>query len=325
MPDWKSQWPSLLYKVLMAVLAIVFGVGQYKNLQEHKKFSQMLHSCGPKAVALKSSDVVYLHGNKPIKLMRLADETIKETLSLTAEKQYNGVVKPFVKPAVDLGMNGVPVLDQGQEGTCVTFSTTASLDAIIGEGDLISQQCSLMLDDALGQNYWDGAYYPSQIIQPLQQYGVVSQVGCPVDYPDSSQTIDIATYQSLVCSSESAIVQNVEYEYFAAFDLNALKTAIQQGHRVLIGFHVYAGAQQAVQGFDVNGNVGGLWACKQGKSANYCKNSNAGHEVVVIGYDDKQQLLKIRNSWGVSVGEEGDYYMTYTFASSMIMDMTIIK
>ena len=38
-----------------------------------------------------------------------------------------------------------------------------------------------------------------------------------------------------------------------------------------------------------------------GNSSNYCADQNAGHEVIIVGYDDKQQLLKSEihghNSW----------------------------
>src|SRR5262245_37425480 len=43
---------------------------------------------------------------------------------------------------IDLGMNRVPVLDQGRHGSCVTFAVTAALDAELGKGDYISQLCN---------------------------------------------------------------------------------------------------------------------------------------------------------------------------------------
>jgi len=47
--------------------------------------------------------------------------------------------------------------------------------------------------------------------------------------------------------------------------------------------------------------------------------------VIVIGYDDKQQLLKIRNSWDTVVGDHGNFYMTYAFFNSMGLDGTEVK
>jgi C1A family cysteine protease len=39
--------------------------------------------------------------------------------------------------SVNLGMNNVPVLDQGRHGTCATFATTAAVDAALGQGDYV--------------------------------------------------------------------------------------------------------------------------------------------------------------------------------------------
>ena len=328
MPDWKKNWPDLVYKILTAILAIILGVNQYQAVQEHHQFKaelQSIHQCLGKPISLSSNHLVYLNGKKPIKLLELKDESIRDVFKAATEPQYNGIVKPFVPPAVDLGMGNVPVLDQGQEGTCVTFSSTAALDALLNQGDFISQQCSLLLDTALGDDYWNGANAPSEIIAPLQKYGVISKNCCPSQYPDLTAVINLTAYQLLAAKAESAFVANVEFEYFESADINALKLALKQGYRVLIGFHVYAGVAQAVQGFNVNGGIGGLWACSQGGSQNYCINSNSGHEVVVIGYDDSQQLLKIRNSWGPTVGQAGDYFMSYQFFQTMAIDMTVIK
>jgi len=284
--------------------------------------STLLLGCTFHAVQ-ESTSVVKLDNFKTIKLLLLKDDAIRAVTDV--EKQYDGVVKTFFFPALDLGMSNVPVLDQGAEGTCVTFATTAALDALLGEGDFISQQCTLELNVALGNDYWNGAWQGAEIIDPLQKYGVVSQQNCPDKYPKSSAKIDLKTYSSLVSGPESAVISGVEYEYFENANLDAVKRAIDQGHRVLIGFRVYAYANEAVMGFNVNGYRGGLWACQQGKSQNYCKNSNAGHEVVVVGYDSDQQLLKIRNSWGAGVGENGDYYMTYKFFNSMGINQTVVK
>jgi len=259
------------------------------------------------------------------KFKQLEQAEFKDLSAVPAEPDYSKGIKPFP----GLGMAGVPVLDQGQFGTCMTFSSTAALDALVQQGDFISQQCSLELDLGLGNDYWDGANMPNEIIDPLAQYGVVSQANCPDAYGSSqSSTIDVATYKSLVDPSASQIVSSVNYSYSPSIDLAKLKTAIGAGHRVLIGFRVNSSYAEAVRGFNVVADdvtyQGGLWACQQGKSKNYCANSKAGHESLVIGFDDAQQLIRIRNSWNTVVGLNGDYFMSYKYLSSMGIDMTEI-
>lgn len=274
-------------------------------------------------------NMVHIDHEHDVKLIKFNKDQLSfrkiEKVSLPAEKNYSkGINGKF---QVDLGMANVPVLDQGQEGTCVTFSSTAALNAIIGTGDFISQQCSLELDTALGEDHWDGAYYPSQIIDPLQQYGVVKKDACDNLYPVPYVSIDIDLYEQISDQDAGEKIAEVEYSYSPKASLAVVKKALNAGHRVLIGFQLQE-IPQAVKGFDVKVDNkkynGGLWACKQDGSSNYCANPSAGHEVVVIGYDDAQQLLKIRNSWSASMGNNGDYYMSYTYFQSMVVDQTEI-
>lgn len=267
---------------------------------------------------------VEISEGKIIKLTEFpATLQVRTPLVFKAEKEYSSI-KPI---AHDLGMAGVPVLDQGAYGTCVTFASSAALDAIIGQGDFVSPACSLALDLALGSNFWDGAYFPSQIIDPLKKYGVVAQSVCPRRYGDVSFRLPPSEYARYVDAGASAVVKGVSLQYYPNAELVYVKKAIDAGHRIMVGFLI-KNAQRAVRGFDVvyqgKRYSGGLWACKQGFSSNYCVSSNAGHEVVIVGYDDSQELLKIRNSWGSGVGQEGEYFMTYKFFESMANDVTEI-
>lgn len=41
-----------------------------------------------------------------------------------------------------------------------------------------------------------------------------------------------------------------------------------------------------------------------------------GHAVLFVGYDDKKQLFKFKNSWGTSWGDKGYGYLPYSFLAS---------
>ena len=240
------------------------------------------------------------------------------------EKVYDEI-KPFTH---DIGMNGAKVLDQGAYGTCVTFAVTAALNAIFELEDGLSQQGSLELDLALGRNWWDGAYIPNDILAPLQQFGVALKKDYPRPYPRAYYRTSVVDYQKYTDKEVSEKVKDVEIDYCKCKNLDKVRQAIDKGHRVLIGFIVDSSVSGAVLGYDitVDGKKrrGGLWACQQSNTLNRCVKNNAGHEVVIVGYDDDQQLLKIRNSWGTSYGEDGHYYMTYKYFNMMVMDMTEI-
>ena len=289
-----------------------------------------------------SSDVDSLTGLKTIKLMTIVPsqsfldknkKAVEEMIAAGGEHDYSGGITPFKNSAtsVDLGMANVPVLDQGQYGTCVTFASTAALDARLDQADFIDQQCNLALNSYLGNNYWDGANDATQILAPIKKYGIVSKGHCfGTTYADPSQTVSPTLYKTI---SNKSFANQINYTYTGTANASIVKAALKAGHRVAIGTALADTSDPiSVNGFNVkikgsSANYdGGLWACQQpGNSSNYCSVKNAGHEVVVIGYDDNQQLFKIRNSWGTAAGQKGDYYMTYAFFNAMAMDHTSIN
>lgn len=144
--------------------------------------------------------------------------------------------------------------------------------------------------------------------------GVVKKGGCfNKTYPSpSAKLTSLSQYTN---ASDKTALTNVTVNYHSKLPLNDLKAALKAGHRVVFSSMI----GQSVDGYNIliNGaqKSGGLWSCKQSQdTANNCNGSYAGgHEIVAIGYDDAQQLIKIRNSWNTVVGDDGDYYMTYAY------------
>ncbi len=110
----------------------------------------------------------------PVKLSPAMLEMQKSRLSIRRSLADNTL--PTEK---DLGMNHVPVLDQGHYGTCVTFAITAAIDAAYGKGDYISQLCLLQLSNTLSEHsYWDSAWNGSmghRVIGEIRQYGIMTK------------------------------------------------------------------------------------------------------------------------------------------------------
>lgn len=268
-------------------------------------------------------------GEKTIKLMKIDPKNTQNSFFDFFFEKDNSTITEFSDSptAVEIGMSNVPVLDQGQYGTCVTFATTAALNAALNQGDYISQQCTLEMIKATGSDLWDGAYTALEVYGPLAKFGMVSKQMCANAYPNRFATTTLESYKLI---SEQVVGTNAKYH--ASITVQDAKKAIDERHRVAIGFGLLNnGDQVSVQGFDVQVSgkekgYGGLWACAQFtlKWSYYCGQAQAGHEVVITGYDDAQQLFKIRNSWGTVVGENGDFYMTYTFFENMVMDGTEI-
>lgn len=97
--------------------------------------------------------------------------------------------------------------------------------------------------------------------------------------------------------------QSISYERVAQ-GLNQLRTALAAGYPVVFGFAVFISFEACydapytmpipAQGEEILG----------------------GHAVVAVGYDDERQCFIVRNSWGAPWGDQGHFYMPYSFITN---------
>jgi C1A family cysteine protease len=240
-----------------------------------------------------------------------------------------------------LGMNNVPVLDQGQHGTCVTFAVTGALDAIIAKGNYISQLCNLQLGNYLeqhgySQSGWNGSDCIS-VINQMEQYGIVSMEkqttkGCGglIQYPTDSQEypesfIDPEEYYSMSEFIFGNLVHwsNIYWRISSSWTLSEVKHAINSGDRSVITFLIPRtdlGLVGAVGNYKAKNDT---WVLTP-EILNQLNSANTGHGIVVTGYDDNaialdshgvqhKGLIFLRNSWGSKYGDSGDFYMSYDY------------
>lgn len=129
--------------------------------------------------AAPATKKVYL---MPVNLTKRQREILAKDIARPERKNFArdvGISSSSLPPSTDVSMNGVPVMNQGQHGTCVTFAMTAALDAMLGKGDYISQLCSLELGDYLSKrgymmSGWNNSY-PEVVLHQLAQFGIISK------------------------------------------------------------------------------------------------------------------------------------------------------
>lgn len=228
--------------------------------------------------------------------------------------------------AISLGMNGVPVLDQGPHDTCVTFAVTAALDAALyKQGDYISQLCNLELGEYLHEQNpqqpsgWDGAKAES-ILSQIKMNGIITKqyqtnFGCadvyqyPINndgYQGNAMSIsefnkhsDAAAkninWTTLYPKKNAADITLSPIEYLAM-----IKVALSHGHRVLLGTIILPiGSVGATSTYKVKADT---WAVtplvqetvdilldnveKQLRLNPHAEVSLPLHEMIITGYDD---------------------------------------
>lgn len=229
----------------------------------------------------------------------------------------------------NVGMNNVPVLDQGAHGACVTFAATGAVDAAYGKGDYISQLCSLELGSYLNkkdpQYYsgWDGST-ADVVMKQLQTYGIISKsyqttYGCAgvKDYPVDDQsnegkamnTSEFARHSESIMSTitrknifdlNSSLSSGKKVDMDA--QLNNVKQSVTNGHRVIFGTFI-------VEKFATNGAAGNYhnkandaWVLSSDIGNYFKQHKNdrnntviGGHEMIIIGYDDNATVTDTLN------------------------------
>lgn len=312
-------------------------IGEFKEnlikfLKQHPEFKDQLH-------ALE-------HDNVPpdIKLEKLAPNPNYNPLN-NAHKvyKYTAVNMPS---SYKLNLPG-PLLDQGNFNTCVTFSMLGAMANSKNSSRFMSESqntyppfvpsasCFLQMLRSNGRNAWNG-YWLGMIFPSVQKQGVISNdIGktgfCndafPVyepygDYLQAAQLMKIST-NTYVSQSDKMPLEHLKDNWFSNSSdaLHYIKQQISDRSDIGVyqrrGFYtVFAFYFSTIPNYQVtlmDGILYPVWL-----DTGYV-NKNAGHAIFAYGYDDnlivngQRGVLFLRNSWGTTMNDSGNYLMTYSY------------
>ncbi|STX51226.1 cysteine protease, papain C1 family [Legionella busanensis] len=292
--------------------------------------------------------------NKEKELLNLRVKNLKEL------NNYN--IKSKGPLQIQLGMNNVPVLDQGRHGTCVTFAVTAAMNAALNQGDYISQLCQLQLGNYLAENGynfsgWDGSLGRT-VINQMETFGIVNKeqeanVGCgglnkyphggddpttamsPEEFHRISEPLNPERVQSFpILDPYQAFNERVDINK----TLTEVKKALLAGDRVTFAVLLVDYDLGTVGAVGSKNTLNDTWVLTPVIARDVWLKSEfvAGHEMVITGFDDNavakddegnkhKGLLTLRNSWGKNLGDKGDFYMSYDYFKVLAFEAQRIK
>jgi C1A family cysteine protease len=293
-----------------------------------------------------------------IKISDKAHQQISDTAKKT---DVSNLVGP--SQSKQLGMNNVPVLDQGSHGSCVTFANTAAIDAALNKGDYVSQLCLLQLGRYLQENGyvpsgWEGSFGPI-VLNAITTFGVInkaqqmsngcggltqypmtgeeSELGSPMSPVDYHQQTDADSSEAISWSSVLDTTQLFEVSMAQRQTLRQVKHLLDSGNRLTFGV-LLPGIQMGVAGaVGTYHATEDTWVLTPEIMAEFeSANDFAGHEMVITGYNDSaiatdsegrtyMGLLTLRNSWGSSIGDKGDFYMSYDYFNTLAIEVQRIR
>ena len=296
-----------------------------------------------------------------IKLSKKAKQIIHNRVEQVRKDSPQLLFAPTLPKQVQLGMNNVPVMDQGSHGTCATFANTAAIDAVLNKGDYISQLCQLELGRYLeNRTYtwsgWNGSWGPV-VLNQMSLFGVVSKanqqtMSCAglTEYPmggnDPMEEIDLSDFHQMsdpMPDNQVAWTALLEPNQ-AVFDqpdmntlINEVKKSLNAGDRLTFGVLLVDFNQGMVGAVGRTHANNDSWILTPEIAADINEQTQfAGHEMIITGYDDNAfatdnkgrkyiGLFTLRNSWGTDTGYNGEFYMSYTYFKALGLELQRIR
>jgi C1A family cysteine protease len=215
---------------------------------------------------------------------------------------------PHQLPAfVDLEAYCGPVKDQGQLGACTAFAGCGNREYLARKFEnkqpilspLFLYYQERFLDGTLGQ---DAGSTGRTDCKAMNQFGICPEVSDAYNPASFNVAPTLAQLQAADEFKAGA--------YHALNNVDDMKACIASYYPVLIGFAVY-------QSFEEIKSDGVMPMPAASETM------LGGHETLVIGYDDSRGQFKVRNSWGLSWGSQGNFFMGYDVAAKLIWDRWI--
>jgi C1A family cysteine protease len=201
----------------------------------------------------------------------------------------------------DLRKFASPVIDQGNLGSCTGCSSAAAYE-------LLARKQGETFDGSELFAYWNARSYEGSTgydagaeirdaIKGLNEFGLASSKLWPYKV---SKAFTKPTKKAF---TDGLLHQTVRYERIDNTNIDNVKAALAAGCPVVFGFTVY-------ESFDRIGKSGKMPMPKAGESV------EGGHAVTAHGHDDRRKALLVKNSWSMSWGAKGYFWMPYEFAAN---------
>ena len=208
-----------------------------------------------------------------------------------------------------------PVYNQGRIGSCTANALAGALQfdrTKSGQSpDFIPSRLFIYYNERVIESdpSNDGGAQLRDGIKSLQQKGVCPENEWPYDdtpaayeggpFPVGSRP---ATCPPQTCYNDAVSYCITGYQRLNQI-LSQLQGCLASGFPFVFGFSVFDG-----------------WYDRTPQATVVPIPSNSdrqvgGHAVMCVGYDNSQNLFKIRNSWGSDVGENGYFYMPYGYVT----------
>jgi len=262
----------------------------------------------PEVLTIRQPATVFSNPGPEISLESTAPDPCTGGLVVPSEviAHWQDYIHPPQYPApdsfpeqIDWSIFDSPVKSQGYCGSCAAFSAAALVENLIRQAGLaeeapdLSEQVLLACTDikCSGGWYWDALIHIKETGVPLEScYAYTSLKG---NCDNACSAPDILARISRISDQYALWGMNPS--------VDVLREALQKGP-LCVSMKVPPDGS-----FSGNGYAGGIYNYN-GPDFPWELN---GHAVLLVGYDDRTQSFKAKNSWGDGWGENGYFRIAY--------------
>lgn len=195
--------------------------------------------------------------------------------------------------------------DQGQQGSCVAWSSVYAARTIVEAASTNQPGNSTAYSPAfvynqIGLEGCQGAYIQNAM-EFMSTRGVVPFNDFPYDDQDCSRKPNAALEAKATQNKLHGFTRLTDGESVQGINVRAVKEHLAKDAPVVIGMMVGGSFMQGMKGKE-------MWAPTD---EDRTQAGFGGHAMCVIGYDDRKQAFQIMNSWGPDWGKNGIGWVRY--------------
>lgn len=195
---------------------------------------------------------------------------------------------------IDLTEHFTPIKNQGDVGSCTTFTIASIYEYILkkngqGEHDL-SERFVFYFTNIL-KNKPEGGSTFKEVIDTIAEKGICDEELCPYE-------IDLIQSPPTSSALEDALKHQIVKAMNVKVAHNDIVCALTQGYPVAISLKIFNSFASNYKGI-----------VQMPTQEELDSDEYGFHAMVICGYNEDKHLYKVRNSWGESFGDNGYCYI----------------
>lgn len=208
----------------------------------------------------------------------------------------------------DLRVGFPEVKNQGQQGSCLAFAVTSTLEFMLKSNNDPKPDLSesflyynaRALADATDRDEGSRVDYS---LTSLVELGICSEELCPYDE-------NVYNIKPSEQAYEDAKARKVKKALNVTVNVRDIKSALEDGYPVGISANIYPSFVKNVNGLVT---IPTQQEREAGKGAANGEFVHGRHAMVVCGFSEEYKFFIVRNSWGKGFGDSGYCYIPYAY------------